>query len=110
MSKYSEENLSRIGNAAIYIAEHTSDLSKTKLLKLLYLMEERSACDILSHHLPGKTQSNLSFIAGTTDFASKTGNILVKPRYVDTNDLGILEAHKIETLNERINNSLLYCK
>ena len=68
------------------------------------------ACDILSNHLPGKTQSNLSFIAGTTDFASKTGNILVKPRYVDTNDLGILEAHKIETLNERINNSLLYCK
>ena len=43
MSKYSEENLSRIGNAAIYIAEHTSDLSKTKLLKLLYLMEERAA-------------------------------------------------------------------
>lgn len=43
MSKYSEENISRIGNAAIYIAEHTCDLSKTKLLKLLYLMEERSA-------------------------------------------------------------------
>lgn len=43
MSKYSEENLARIGNAAIYIANHTSDLSKTKLLKLLYLMEERSA-------------------------------------------------------------------
>lgn len=43
MNKYSEENISRIGNAAIYIAEHTSDLSKTKLLKLLYLMEERSA-------------------------------------------------------------------
>lgn len=31
MSKYSEENISRIGNAAIYIAEHTSDLSKTKI-------------------------------------------------------------------------------
>ena len=45
MSKYSEENLSRIGNAIIYIAEHTSDLSKTKLLKLLYLMEERSALE-----------------------------------------------------------------
>lgn len=43
MSKYSEENISRIGNAVVYIAEHTSDLSKTKLLKLLYLMEERSA-------------------------------------------------------------------
>ena len=43
MSKYSEENISRIGYAAVYIAEHTSDLSKTKLLKLLYLMEERSA-------------------------------------------------------------------
>ncbi len=55
------------------------------------------------------SQCNLSFIAGTTDFASKTGKILVKPRYVDTNGLGILEAHKIETLNELINNSLLYC-
>ena len=79
MSKYSEENLSRIGNAVIYIVEHTSDLSKTKLLKLLYLMEERSACDILSHHLPDKTQSNLSFIAGTTDLASKTVKFWLNP-------------------------------
>lgn len=43
MCKYSEENISRIGNAVVYIAEHISNLSKTKLLKLLYLMEERSA-------------------------------------------------------------------
>ena len=66
-------------------------------------------CDILFNHLPDQTQSNLSFIAGTTDFASKTGKIIVKPKYVETKGLGILEAHKITTLNERINNPLLYC-
>lgn len=65
--------------------------------------------DILYNHLPDKTQSNLSFISGTTDFASKTGKILFKPKYVETKGLGILEAHKIATLNERINNPLLYC-
>lgn len=64
---------------------------------------------ILYNHLPCQTQSNLSFILGTTDFASKTGKILIKPRYVDTKDLGILETHRIATLNERINYPLLYC-
>ena len=49
MNKYSSENISRIGNASIYIAEHASNVSKTKLLKLLYLMEERSA---LRYHQP----------------------------------------------------------
>jgi uncharacterized phage-associated protein len=49
MNKYSSENISRIGNAAIYIAQHASGVSKTKLLKLLYLMEERSA---LRYHQP----------------------------------------------------------
>lgn len=49
MNKYSAENISRIGNAAIYIAQHAGGVSKTKLLKLLYLMEERSA---LRYHQP----------------------------------------------------------
>lgn len=32
----------KLGNAVVYIASHTANLSKTKLLKLLYLMEEYS--------------------------------------------------------------------
>lgn len=32
----------KLGNAVIYIASHTTNLSKTKLLKLLYFMEEYS--------------------------------------------------------------------
>lgn len=32
----------KLGNAVVYIASHTNNLSKTKLLKLLYFMEEYS--------------------------------------------------------------------
>lgn len=49
MCKFSEFNRQKLGNAIVYIARHTSNLSKTKLLKLLYLMEERMA---LKYHVP----------------------------------------------------------
>lgn len=49
MCKFSESTKQKLGNAIIYIAHHTSSLSKTKLLKLLYLMEERMA---LKYHVP----------------------------------------------------------
>ena len=49
MCKFSESNRQKLGNAIVYIARHTSNLSKTKLLKLLYLMEERMA---LKYHVP----------------------------------------------------------
>ena len=49
MFKFSESTKQKLGNAIIYIAHHTSSLSKTKLLKLLYLMEERMA---LKYHVP----------------------------------------------------------
>ena len=39
MTKNDKEKL---GNTAVYIASHTKNLSKTKLLKLLYFMEEYS--------------------------------------------------------------------
>ena len=42
MQKYTDNDINKLGNAIVYIAEHVSDLSKTKLLKLLYLMEEYS--------------------------------------------------------------------
>lgn len=43
MSFYSVDTVNKTGNAIIYLAGHIPGLSKTKLLKLLYLMEEYSA-------------------------------------------------------------------
>ena len=42
MQKISESDRNKIGNAVVYLAQHIDNLSKTKLLKLLYLMEEYS--------------------------------------------------------------------
>ena len=41
-SKYSPEQIDKIGNAIVYLAQKISDLSKTKLLKLIYLLDELS--------------------------------------------------------------------
>ncbi|MGV8135368.1 MAG: type II toxin-antitoxin system antitoxin SocA domain-containing protein [Mangrovibacterium sp.] len=40
MKPYSKADIDKIGNAFIFFAERNPDLSKTKLLKLLYLTEE----------------------------------------------------------------------
>ena len=40
MKTYSRSDIEKIGNAIIYLAERIPHLSKTKLLKLLYLLEE----------------------------------------------------------------------
>lgn len=40
MCNFSEDNKQKLGYAIIYIAERTKRLSKTKLLKLLFIMEE----------------------------------------------------------------------
>lgn len=42
MCKLTKSDKEKLGNAVVYIASHTSNLSKTKLLKLLYFMEEYS--------------------------------------------------------------------
>jgi len=39
---YSKETIEKLGNSMIYIAERVPELSKTKLLKLIYLLEETS--------------------------------------------------------------------
>lgn len=49
MCKFSESIKEKLGNVLIYMAERVDDLSKTKALKLLYLMEERM---VLKYHLP----------------------------------------------------------
>lgn len=42
MCKLTKTDKEKLGNAVVYIASCTSNLSKTKLLKLLYFMEEYS--------------------------------------------------------------------
>jgi uncharacterized phage-associated protein len=49
MCKFSEDSKHKLGNTLIYIAERTPQLSKTKLLKLLYLMEEYM---VMRYHVP----------------------------------------------------------
>lgn len=49
MCKFSNESKEKLGNTIIYIAKHTKKLSKTKLLKLLFLMEERMT---KQYHVP----------------------------------------------------------
>lgn len=41
-TKYSPDQLSKIGNAIIYFSQNVEKLSKTKLLKLLYILDEVS--------------------------------------------------------------------
>jgi uncharacterized phage-associated protein len=43
MNHYSKDTIKKIGNTVVYLSEKIPDLSKTKLLKLLYLIEEHSA-------------------------------------------------------------------
>ncbi|MBX3163472.1 MAG: SocA family protein [Bacteroidetes bacterium] len=40
--KFSKEQLEKIGNTTVYLSEHIPQLSKTKLLKLLYILDELS--------------------------------------------------------------------
>lgn len=40
MTTFSKEKIDRLGNILIYFSERISDLSRAKLLKLLYLLEE----------------------------------------------------------------------
>lgn len=40
MKNYSKSDIEKVGNAIVFFAEKIQDLSKTKLLKLIYLTEE----------------------------------------------------------------------
>lgn len=87
MNKYSTDNISRIGNAAVYIATHAKNVSKTKLLKLLYLMEERSA---LRYHQPFLGLSYEVWQAGP----------VAKDVYIDISDGGVMLAPYIKIVND----------
>lgn len=41
-TQYKGAQLNKIGNAAIYLSDRIEELSKTKLLKLLYILDETS--------------------------------------------------------------------
>jgi len=49
MKSYSPEQIDKIGNAIIYLANSLPNLSKTKLLKLLYILEEQY---VNRYHIP----------------------------------------------------------
>ena len=49
MCTFSNESKDKLGNSIIYIANYVKKLSKTKLLKLLYLMEEEM---VTRYHTP----------------------------------------------------------
>lgn len=42
LQRFTKDQINKIGNAIIYIAEQMPNLSKTKLLKLIYLLDEYS--------------------------------------------------------------------
>ncbi|HUB59364.1 MAG TPA: type II toxin-antitoxin system antitoxin SocA domain-containing protein [Puia sp.] len=39
---YTKEQIDKIGNTIIYLSQHIRDLTKTKILKILFLLEEAS--------------------------------------------------------------------
>ncbi|WP_165836357.1 Panacea domain-containing protein [Taibaiella soli] len=39
---FTDDQINKIGNTIIYLSQHMSDLSKTKILKILFLLEESS--------------------------------------------------------------------
>lgn len=49
MKSYAPEQIDKIGNTIIYLANSLADLSKTKLLKLLYILEEQY---VMRYHIP----------------------------------------------------------
>jgi uncharacterized phage-associated protein len=49
MINYTRDKLEKLGNTIIYFTQNIPDLSKTKLIKLLYLLEE---CFMKKYHLP----------------------------------------------------------
>lgn len=68
-----------------------------------------ATCDILSKHGTYVSLNNIVFVNASTDVVSKIGTFLGERVLVDTTGINALEAHKIETLNRKINNPRLYC-
>lgn len=95
-SPYTKQELDKIGNAIIYLAGKIPNLSKTKLLKLIFLIEETS---IKKYGLP---IFNLPFLVW------KYGPV-AKDIYVDLSDDGVLFNKYIST-KQNGNNTIVSAK
>ena len=84
MCKFSESSKQKLGNTLIYMAEHTLNLSKTKSLKLLFLMEEYM---VKRYHVP--------FLA--LPFEVWQAGPVVKDVFIDLSDSGQLLGEFIRT-------------
>jgi uncharacterized phage-associated protein len=92
---YSKDTIDKIGNAIIYLSERIPDLSKTKLLKLLYLVEEIS---VIKNKIP--------FFG--VDFQVWQAGPVPREIYVDlSEDLNLLGAFVEKTV---INGDSIYIK
>ncbi len=90
MCGFSIEHKKKIGNAMIYIADRLHGVSKTKLLKLLYIMEEQM---VKKNHVPflalpyeiwrlGPVQKDLYAELSDKPFLFKD---YIEPYYIDNN-------------------------
>ena len=68
-----------------------------------------STCGILSKRGAYVQLNNIVFINASTDIVSKIGTFLGERVSVDTAGVNMMGAHKIETLNIKINTPMLYC-
>lgn len=84
MCKFSEDSKQKLGNTLIYMAEHTPNLSKTKSLKLLFLMEEYM---VKRYHVP--------FLA--LPFEVWQAGPVVKDVFIDLSDGGELLREFVRT-------------
>ena len=68
-----------------------------------------ATCDILTKHGAYVPLGNIVHVNASTDVVSKIGTFLGERVNVDTAGINMMGAHKIETLNRKINTPMLYC-
>ena len=83
---YTKDSIEKIGNTIIFLAKAIPNLSKTKLLKLLYILEELS---IKKYHTP--------FL--NLEFEVWQAGPVTKDIFVELSDSPIILSEYIETLN-----------
>ena len=67
------------------------------------------SCDILSKNGAYVPLNNIVFVNASTDVVSKIGSFLGRRKTVETRGVDMLTAHKLETLNKKVNQPELYC-
>ena len=85
--KYTDSDKQKLGNAIVYIAARIKDLSKTKLLKLLFFMEEYSVCRF---HTPFLGLQYEVWQAGP----------VIKDDFIDLSEMPVLLEGYVEKVNK----------